>query len=943
MNTEECPEPVYGLVHCLCLATIFLGTISHLGWAQTWTEDSFADFATGHLDAAGQNIYVCHDGTIRTIHRFDLNQDGYLDLIFNSTHNSHDFIPATLCTATSGQKIEQAQLAVEGSRASAVADLNRDGHLDVVFCPSGNGTYSPRNLLTIIWGGDDGWPAQRSNGFLPVYNARRVQVADLNRDDWPDVVVFNEHEAWIPGQPDGRIIRIFWGSKQGFSLERRKDVGVPEAIDLAAGDFDNDGARDAAVLKENGKIHIIWATASEGSGMELAETEITLPGQGSQCLTAADCDGDGQIDLVVGTNQLVVYISHGKTGRSWKQATAVPAFDASHVAVGNLDDDQFSDLVLTNLVIRRAAGGEVGGAEESAVPEINILWGGADGFKKTRHLALEIDHASATAIGDLDGDSHPDLAVAVYQTNTDYAAESLVFFGTGGRCLQRAKEGCCTKGATDVVIAPPNGVFPARAVFCNSFGGTAYERVPLLVYWGDQEGFAADRRWEIPFASGYEASAADLNADGFVDLLALSSGHLGTKLAHTVSELGANIFWGGADGFDLEKRRTVLRHFGLWTSNVADLDRDGYLDLVLGAFEHPKVPIANVEIYYGSKEGFGDQRHASLPCGQRSGGCLIADLNRDHWLDIVSCSYPDSLAWIYWGGPEGFDINRREQFEVTAPIEFEAADLNGDGYLDLIAGCFWDPIARVHDLGTMIFWGSPEGTYKQSNAQKLPGLAVVGLTVADFDGDGYLDLFCPHYQAGEGSIRSSVPCYLYWGSREGFRSRNKTQLICDGGADALAGDFNHDGLIDLAVANHARNGDHRVDSKVFYNDGNRFANPRIERLPTTGTHWMYLQDMGHIYDRKWRQTYESSLFEWQQEVSSGKLDYKADVPAGTQLEFAVRSAQGEDLLDRQPWLPVSSGEFSLESGDRCLQYRAVFKSDNGDRYPILDRVRIDLR
>ncbi|PYV15875.1 MAG: hypothetical protein DMG07_08910, partial [Acidobacteria bacterium] len=53
----------------------------------TWIQDSFEDFAAGTLDAAGHNLFVARDGKVRTIQRFDLNQDGYIDLIFNTTHD----------------------------------------------------------------------------------------------------------------------------------------------------------------------------------------------------------------------------------------------------------------------------------------------------------------------------------------------------------------------------------------------------------------------------------------------------------------------------------------------------------------------------------------------------------------------------------------------------------------------------------------------------------------------------------------------------------------------------------------------------------------------------------------------------------------------------------------------------------------------------------------
>ena len=118
--------------------------------------------------------------------------------------------------------------------------------------------------------------------------------------------------------------------------------------------------------------------------------------------------------------------------------------------------------------------------------------------------------------------------------------------------------------------------------------------------------------------------------------------------------------------------------------------------------------------------------------------------------------------------------------------------------------------------------------------------------------------------------------------------------------------------------------------------------PRVTLLPTHGTHWMHVQDVGHIYHRRWEQTYESSVFHWQAVPRYGRLAYEAQVPKGTKLHFAVRAATKPQELELMPWRDVTSKRFKLSPIDRCLQYRAIFKSDNGDRYPVLDRVRVSV-
>lgn len=924
----------------MTMVTLVLSTLNLPARARTWVEDSFDDFADGRLDAAGQNLYVSRDGSVRTIHRFDLDQDGHLDLIFNSTHDNVAFIPATQCTAAAGRRLDAVPLAVEGSRRVAIADLNRDGYSDLVFCPNASGVQHPRRLVTVIWGGPDGWPPHRAAGMLPVHGAKDVAVADLNADGWPDVVTLNA-TAWRPAQPEGRIVRVFWGGPRGLILTRSRDFGVVKGAELAAGDFDEDGARDVAVLTDGGNVQVLWAGADAAEADDLARSEVALGAPAACALRATDFDRDGQVDLIAATADGALCLLPGAAGRQWGPAQAVDAFAASHVAAGDIDDDGHVDLVLTRLATGQAMGGEAAGAygegEGAGAPKIHVLWGRKGRFDKARSTPLHVPNAAAAAIGDMDGDGLPDLAVAVHQGARTFRTRSVVLFNHGDRRLEQAGPGVETRGATDVAIAPARGALAARAVFCNSRGGALHERVPLNVYWGGPDGFDAERRRDIPFTSGYEVSAADLNADGFVDLIAVDSGHAGAS-ARSDPNLGANIFWGSDEGFDTAGRRTTLREEKLGTSNVADLNKDGYLDLVLGGFGSSR-PDAHepLVIYYGAADGFDAAGRKALHAEVRAIGAAIADLNDDDWLDIATVCYVQQRARIFWGGPDGFDDDRKTDLDVPGAIDVEVADLNRDRRLDLIIACYSDKLDQHHDMGSLIFWGHEDG-YSPFNAQWLPGFTPVGPVVADWDADGHLDLFSPHYH-GE-LTREALPSYLYWGGPHGFHTRRRTILICDSAHDGLAGDFNRDGLLDLAVSCHARDGDHHTYSRVYYNDGRRFADPEVTLLPTHGTHWMWNQDMGHVHDRSWRQTYASSIMQWEGTAAGAALRFDADVPTGTKLTFAVRAAPDAPRLAASTWQIVTAAPVTLRPADRCLQYRAVFESDNGDRYPTLERVTI---
>src|SRR5262249_51661532 len=158
---------------------------------------------------------------------------------------------------------------------------------------------------------------------------------------------------------------------------------------------------------------IFWATKGKTTPLTLERSEVALPGRDGICLTSADLNGDSRPDLIIGTAQKAVYLVAAQAGRRWDRASSVPAFPATHVAVGDLDGNV--DLVLTYFTQAHAAGGEQAGAGKDAVGLVRILWGSRDGFSDRRATTIKASHAVAAAVGDLDGDGHPDLAVAIHQ------------------------------------------------------------------------------------------------------------------------------------------------------------------------------------------------------------------------------------------------------------------------------------------------------------------------------------------------------------------------------------------------------------------------------------------------------------------------------------------------------------------------------------------------
>lgn len=881
-----------------------------------WVQDSFADFRGGEFSASGQNLFVTRDGTVRTIQRFDLNRDGYIDLVFNSSHDLVNAVPPTCFELPRGASCE---LPAPGTRLAAAGDFNRDGYADLVLAPNNDGV-TPRRYMLLFWGGPEGWSPRRMTSLLSI-DPRALQVGDLDGDGWPEIIVLNG-SRWAKEDGPEAVLRIYRGSEQGYRQEVFRDVVLESATDMKVRDLDGDGRPEVLVLAQKPARVLVFRNGSFDQPMRLE----TGSAAASQLLTG-DLNGDGRPEIVVaGTERQLVsrdpttgverYRNSGLLYFRGGVPQKLAAPPATAVIAADLDGDHKDDLVLADATLARDS--------------VRIVWGD----RARPGATLPVRFAAALAAGDLNGDGKPDLAVAVAHGEGTFQGTSLVFYGDGRGGFRQAPHRIPTADPTDVVIAPG-----PRLVFCNNRTGRINEDVPALVYWGGAGGFEPKRVSRYSIRSGYASVAADLNNDGNVDLVLLS-------IVHAVSELhpglGLNILWGGPEGLD-DSRRTVLPEFGLMNLGVADFDRDGYLDLLGGAVQaSPAGEPPHLAIWYGGPNGFQRERRRVIPVGVwGEGQSAIADFNKDGWLDIAIGRQMANCVTVFWGGEDGFSPSRQSTWPLVAANDLKAADLDRDGWLDLVVHTHWIPGTLEADFGSYIFWGGPGG-FQPTNAQRLSAHSSVGIAIADWDGDGYLDVYLPNYHYG--NTRESIASYLYWGGPQGFRENRRTDLVVDAAHGALAADFDGDGRLDLAVACHTRNGNHLVDSRVYFNDGNRFRNARFTGLPTLGTHYMQRVDMGNVYDRRYRETCTSSVFTWKDARRSGRLAFRAQAPGGGKLLFEVRMAPAPEELGRAAWTPVAGdGSFSAPAAARAMQYRATFISGNGDAYPALDRVEIDLR
>lgn len=256
-------------------------------------------------------------------------------------------------------------------------------------------------------------------------------------------------------------------------------------------------------------------------------------------------------------------------------------------------------------------------------------------------------------------------------------------------------------------------------------------------YRGTGDGRFMRVRGVLPDTEANAVAHADVNGDGAPDLLIVGAGQ---------DRLLIN---DGHGGFRDETEARLPREAATGQDGeFADLDGDGDLDIVLGLE-------GGHALWLNDGQGrFADASAERLPAPGFVEARKVApvDVDGDGDLDLYF-SHPN------WQGRNGRDrlyINDgrgrfTDETEARLPagdgltVDARFADLDGDGDLDMV---------RADRPFITVWLNDGQGRFTDATAQVLPGdigAHVLAIELADFDGDGLVDIFLGQLRTGQGS------------------------------------------------------------------------------------------------------------------------------------------------------------------------------------------------
>jgi hypothetical protein len=605
-----------------------------------------------------------------------------------------------------------------------------------------------------------------------------VIVADLDGDQRSEVLSVSQA---FPAAPV--VTRISLEANQF----RRQTLSQISSWPVAAADMDADGDNDLLV---NSSEYVAWVENTDGDWTNPVEHLIVEVGPSVDRTSLADMDRDGDPDVAILANDRVsVY----RNSMGTFDLTAIIDQNKPYVSLTLADADGDGDIDIQTRAqwenrllwyLNEGNGSRFSSGRDDPFNGQSILetadltgdgqkelirrggiWSVVKAGLTTDDFSVPIDSGIVSlAVGDMNGDGHDDLV-----TIADRVVQLQVSIAGGILAEARRLTPQANFGGTyisdNLQLVDLDGDGDLDVLTTRSVAGQS----ALVWLPNDGTGNLEPERTirpgvgaaieSLPFFSGRAAQLADFDRDGDTDIV------LGLIDSSEV-QLLENV-----DGRGRFQSRTLSENLGRIRSiTVAEIDGDGDLDVVVGA------ELYGLPFWLENLGRNTVVRREPLP-GIGSGGLQAVDLNRDGISEVGGATFSDVPPFANYQSPR-------------LPGRFQAVgDIDRDGDLDLVlnpgqfsrssVGRWWD-----HEQG---FTGTE---------RELP----VDLRVAkliDIDRDGDLDIAGLTNNQGLQFIRNEL--VILDGTGDGIIDDHDLDVLCAAiGSNRRDLDFTNDGRIDSA-------------------------------------------------------------------------------------------------------------------------------------------------
>jgi hypothetical protein len=221
---------------------------------------------------------------------------------------------------------------------------------------------------------------------------------------------------------------------------------------------------------------------------------------------------------------------------------------------------------------------------------------------------------------------------------------------------------------------------------------------------------------------------------------------------------------------------------------------------------------------------------------------VAADLNGDGKVDLICSCYNggafSTIPVLTNNGSGGFVLETNISMALGSYVQsVTTADVNGDGKVDLIAANFQGNSGAVS-----VFTNNGNGFFKLSSSPGAGGFLPPSVTTADVNGDGKVDLIYADYQYYAAS--SPAVTILTNTGNGGFvlYTNIPNNNVAFAPVFVTAVDVNGDGKVDLILASQGRLGNNSSLIVLTNNGSGVFVQATYSDMGTNGANWIAAAD-----------------------------------------------------------------------------------------------------